>query len=111
MVDDASAAPPSGLGHALRALALAVTGPVLVVGGASLGGRLGVAMYVAMPLAALAILSAFAFHVRFALGAFAAQRRVSTALATLALVVGVAGMIGAVAVVLGPTVDLGALRR
>ena len=49
----------------------------------------------------LAILFAFAFHVRFALGAFHARKPPATALAAIAILIGVSGFVGAMLVLMG----------
>jgi hypothetical protein len=83
------------------AFALALTSPAIVGLSTKAGAAAGTATAIAAPLVALAILFAFAFHVRFALGALRAEKRSASVLATLAMVVGVAGFLGSILVLMG----------
>lgn len=98
--------PERALAAALGALVLALLGPLAVGLAAEASRRSGHVALVVTPLAALAAISVFAFHVRYARVALDSPRRGVALLAALALVVGVAGFLAAVAVVLGiPAAD------
>lgn len=83
------------------AFILAVTSPAIVGIATKVGAIAGTATAVASPLIALAILFAFAFHIRFALGALRAENRTASILATLAMFVGVTSFIASILVLMG----------
>ena len=86
---------------AFGAMVLALTSPAIIAIAAKAGTIAGTATSVAAPLVALAILFAFAFHVRFALGALRAEQRPASILASLAMFVGVTGFIASLLVLMG----------
>jgi hypothetical protein len=83
------------------AFVLALTSPGIIALAAKAGAAFGTATAIASPLIALAILFAFAFHIRFALGALRASIRPASILATFAIFVGVTGFIGSMLVLMG----------
>jgi hypothetical protein len=83
------------------AFVLALTSPVIVAVAAKVGASANTATSVAAPLIALSILFAFAFHIRFALGALRAERRPASIVATFAMLVGVTGFIGSILLLMG----------
>lgn len=83
------------------ACVLALTSPAIVAVAAKVGASANTATSVAAPLIALSILFAFAFHIRFALGALRAERRPASIVATFAMLVGVTGFLGSILVLMG----------
>lgn len=83
------------------ALVLALTTPAIVALATKAGAASGTATSVASPLIALAVLFAFAFHIRFALGALRAEKRSASVLASLSMVVGVTGFVGSMLLLMG----------
>jgi hypothetical protein len=99
-----STKPSRALSLAFGALVLALTTPLIVAVAAKLGATFGTVTTIASPLIALGILFAFAFHVRFALGALQAAgraQRVPSILASIAILMGVTGFIGSMLVLMG----------
>lgn len=86
---------------AFMALVLALTTPAIVVVATKLAAMSGLVASIAGPLIAFSILCAFAFHVRFALGALEAEKKGPSLLAWLAIFVGVSGFVGAMLVLMG----------
>ena len=86
---------------AFAAMVLAVTSPAIIAIAAKVGAVAGTATSIASPLIALAILFAFAFHIRFALGALRAEKRPASILASLAMLIGVSGFIASILVLMG----------
>jgi len=86
---------------AFGALVLALTTPAILAVAWKLGAISNTFTSAAAPVIALAILFAFAFHVRFALGAFQARKPPATAVAAIAVLVGVSGFVGAMLVLMG----------
>jgi hypothetical protein len=86
---------------ACAALVLAVTSPAIILVASKAGAVAGTVTSVASPLIALSILFAFAFHVRFALGALRAERRSASILASVAMLVGVTGFIASILALMG----------
>jgi hypothetical protein len=86
---------------------LAVSTPTLVFLAAKLGVIARTATAIAAPLIALTVLFAFAFHLRFALGAFAGKNAVAKIVAAIAILVGVTGLLGSVLVLLGMVPSFG----
>lgn len=91
----------SPLGLAAIAFALALTSPAIILLASKAGAIAGTATSIAAPLIALGILFAFAFHIRFALGALRAESRPASLLATFAILVGVSGFITSILVLMG----------
>lgn len=87
--------------HAFAALVLALTTPAIVALASKVGAEHGSAVSVASPVIALAILFAFAFHVRFALGALRAEKKAASVVASIAMMVGVTAFIGSMLVLMG----------
>ena len=83
------------------AFVLALTSPGIIAVAAKAGAVSGTATAIASPLIALAILFAFAFHIRFALGALRASIRPASVLATFAILVGVTGFIASMLFLMG----------
>ena len=83
------------------AFVLALTSPGIIAVATKVGGIAGTATAVASPLIALSIMFAFAFHIRFALGALRAEKRPASILATIAMIVGVTGFIASILVLMG----------
>lgn len=86
---------------ATLAFVLALTSPAIIALSMKLGAPSTIAMAIASPLIALSILFAFAFHVRFALGALRAEKRPASVVATIAMVVGVTGFIASMLILMG----------
>lgn len=86
---------------AFAALVLALTTPAILGVAWKLGAVSNTVTSAAAPVIALAILFAFAFHVRFALGALSARKPPATAVASVAVLVGVSGFVGAMLVLMG----------
>ena len=86
---------------AALALVLALTSPAIVALSTKAGAASGIATAIASPLIALSILFAFAFHLRFALGALRAEKRSASILATFAMLVGVSGFIASILLLMG----------
>lgn len=81
---------------AFLALVLALTTPAIVWLAKTIAATSSMATTIASPLIALSILFAFAFHVRFALGALRAEKKPASILASFAMLVGVTGFIGSI---------------
>lgn len=90
-----------GVPLAFGALGLALAGPAVAALASELTRRSGALATVVTPPAALAMISVFAFHVRFALGAIESERRAAVLLASLAIVIGVIGFFAGLASMLG----------
>jgi hypothetical protein len=86
---------------AFAALVLAMTSPAILLAASKAGAIAGTATAVASPLIAFAILFAFAFHIRFALGALRAEKRSASILASVAMLLGVTGFITSILVLMG----------
>jgi hypothetical protein len=100
-MDEAMAKEHNPFVLAAFAFVLALTSPAIIALSAKVGATAGTATAIASPLIALSILFAFAFHIRFALGAMRAEKRPASILATLAMVVGVTGFIGSILLLMG----------
>lgn len=90
-----------GVSLAFGALALAVAGPVLAALAAELVRRVGGLALIVTPPAALAMISVFAFHVRFAIGAIESDRKGAIVVAAIAIPIGVLGFFAGLAIALG----------
>ena len=86
---------------AFLALVLALTTPAIVWLASTVGATSSMTTTIASPLIALSILFAFAFHVRFALGALRAEKKPASILASFAVLVGVTGFIGSILLLVG----------